>query len=188
MKIFGIEIVLSGKDKGASALLDKVAMKAKMLRKEESASGERALEKMIGQGPEGLARALGVGLPVFAIDMAGKALGKVGEKMEEVRRNFVMGKEDARAMWASVMEGVPVFGEVFSAGENIREAFTGEKLAIELINQEAEITKKLFDDQTESANNLRSTLRDIANDITHSKAKMGENLASPEDRPKIARA
>ncbi len=164
-KQFDINLALHGKDEGASSTVDSVARNVKVRMAEMRASGDLSLERLIKQGPEGIAKIFGAGLAVAGIELGARALEKVGTTMQEVRRQFVEGKEDAGEMWDKVAEGIPIFGDVWKAGRAIHEGLTGEKLAIELVNEEAKLTTKYFDDSVKAAEGLRKVLESIKDEI-----------------------
>src|SRR5690242_20700153 len=90
----------SAQDVGKEAsggFLERLAQRAKAMRKERRASGESALEKMLGSGGNlatAGAQALGIGMPVMIAEQIGKGFAEATDKIIELRKQYREGTLD----------------------------------------------------------------------------------------------
>ena len=135
-----LDILVSAKDNGATSFFDRLAQKAKSVRRDDRLTGETALGGFARGGLSGAAdfglSALGIGGAAIGIQFAGTALKNVATSLQEIRDL----SKDVSKDWTDIADklgrSVPVFGEVFAAGREIRELFTGTRAEIEKINAE----------------------------------------------------
>lgn len=195
---FEIELALKGKDegaraavKGASNEVEGLGQRIKMLRTEARASGEMATERALRDPGRMLETAAdliggaGTGFQLFAVDIAGKQIAKMGESMAEFRRQLVEGKLDAGEMEERLAEGIPIIGEWVKGFMGVREALSGEKLEIELINKEAKLTDEYFAALGKRAETYRGTIKSLDDETAASAARTAINLERDPTRREV---
>ena len=119
-----INIAVKGKDEGAGSMLDNLAKRAKLLKKEETASGERSLERLIKQGPEGIGKLLGIanlGIATVIADKLGESMSKVAETMVK----FQEGKIHIADMADSMVRALPAVGALYGGFHDLIGAIDG---------------------------------------------------------------
>ena len=135
-----VEVEVSGKakDEGALGYFDKLAAKAKAIRKDNALSGENALGAMLrgGLGRFGL-EAAGGGAALMGIDFMTQAVTKTTERLRELRKLTEDGA-GAGEIADKLMEALPVYGELWASGRRLREELSGETRLIEEQNAETE--------------------------------------------------
>ena len=129
-----IQLALSGKDEGASSLIERTAGRLRMLQREQRASGEALLERSLkgGAGVERLAdlgaNALGVagfGLAAVAIDRVAQSVTHVVKGLEEVRQ----GKKTFAEITDEAIASIPVVGAVYELTRAFMDLWDGRAAA-----------------------------------------------------------
>lgn len=128
------------------------------------------LEKETNSIPEMLKHAFGRGSmfkEALELAVGGGALASVSEatariaelakKANELREEFRSGSKSAGEIADELLRSLPILGNVYSAGREIRELFTGEEAEVKEIteqvarlNAEMDATKKIIDDGTKA--------------------------------------
>ena len=115
--------------------LDKLAHKAKSLKRERSQRGESALESMLSGGAGGVANfgmnALGMGLQGLVVEGIGKAFASGAENFSKL----VTGEMDTGEAVNQWAKGIPILGEFVSGWKSILDLTTGEAQQAEHLNQ-----------------------------------------------------
>ena len=143
--------------------MDRLALTAKQNRKEKRASGETALEKTLSGGGmvDMAADALGVGLPVMVADQMGKALQGATGKAIELRDQLKKGTITQEEMIEGLARGIPVLGSWVGAFSDIGELMTGNKAAIEEINEETKRSVIIQNSLNKSHERFQQIIKDI---------------------------
>jgi hypothetical protein len=179
-----IEIAIKGKDEGAGSLVDSVAQKLKMLKKEARQSGENNLEQLFEGGnlTDGLMKLLGgakLALAGFVTEQVGESLSEWAEKAAELQKELDEGKITIGEMTDKLAGSVPVFGSVWSAGRAIHDLLAGNTEEIARTNEEAEFTRTKFDAMAESAALFRDQLISTKNELIAMKAELAKMGVGP---------
>lgn len=157
-----VVIKVEGKDDGASALFDKLAMKAKGINKENRLSGENALESALkgGVGKFGL-ELLGGGAAAIGIDFAADQVSKLADGITKIR-GMVANGAGAGEIADQLARSLPIVGDLWTAGRKLRDSWTGEADEIAAINKEAERMLKIYDMRLEASRKEREELHRFA--------------------------
>jgi hypothetical protein len=160
-----VEVVLKGKDEGASSAVDRLAQRLKMMRKENAMAGENVLERAMGSG-RGMANAgmdlLGLGAAGIITDQLGQRLANLTSKAIELRDAYRQGKMTLGEMADELGKQAPLLGGIWATGRNIRELLTNEKAEIEGINRETTLTNQILDAQLKSRKAIKEVMAEIA--------------------------
>jgi hypothetical protein len=171
-----LDILVSAKDNGATSFFDRLASKAKQVQRDDRMSGESALGRFARGGAGGAAdfglSMLGAGGAAIGIQFAGTALKNVATSLQEIRDL----SKDVSKDWTDIADklgrSVPVFGEVFAAGREIRELFTGTRAEIEKINAETKAMTAHQDAVTTQAKLQKDAYAEMSKIITDLQRKL----------------
>ena len=97
----------------------------KTVKREESASGERAFESDLKRGPEGWAE-LVFGAKASMLGALGEQVAAGTERFASMATQYRMGKATGGQLLEGGISSIPILGDFWRAGRNIREAITGE--------------------------------------------------------------
>jgi hypothetical protein len=99
------------------------------------------------------------------LTLIGQGLAEATAKAGEMVEKFREGKEDASGVAVAIGESIPILGGWVTAGQNIRELFTGEKEDIAKINEEIKLSDELFKGMNEQIEIQRKGEEDIASQL-----------------------
>jgi hypothetical protein len=155
-----IEYQIGGNAEQLKAAVDAAEKELKRLRKEAEKAGVDTGKKGI---LESLKNAFGGrsdlkdvteilvgGGAVAGLSLAGRVLNDMTGKAIELRDAFSDGSKSAGEVADELIRSLPVLGNIFSAGQNIRELFTGERAEIARINADAAVITASIDAQAAS--------------------------------------
>lgn len=110
-------------------------------------SGLTGLKKSLGEDS-----AFGLGVKTLAgagaiagVGLLARGLADVTGKAAQLKAEFEAGKKSAGEVADELARSVPVLGQIYTAGRNIRELATGEQAAAAMIRAEAEAMNQLVD-------------------------------------------
>lgn len=149
----------------ADGWLARLAQRSKELRREQRASGEKALGKLI-TSPEGMSQAvfqqLGIGLQAMVIDKIGQSFANIGNKIVEVQKGLREGTDDWRSTINKTAQEIPMLGGFVKGFNAIRESITGEQHDIDITIKQTELLNRTTDHRIERAKALKAVLKEIA--------------------------
>jgi hypothetical protein len=177
-----VPIHMKGVDDGATSLMDRLTAKAREFRRENA--GERALGGMlkggiVSGGMDWAMDALGLGAAGVVADALSNSIKKAAEAAADFRRQLVMGKEDYDELHLKVAEGIPIYGKAVAAGQALREAILGAKLAQDLLNESYKIGSKYVEAQAARTEALSKINERAQGGIID--AKLESEIARAED-------
>lgn len=120
---------------------------------------------------------------VAGITFLGMALKNATGNMVELRNAFQAGKIDAGELVEKVAAGVPILGQFWQAGRNIRELFTGEDQEIERQNQLQKEKLSLLERQRDAVREAITQQKEFKKQLNDVMLEGVVNRADPENQP-----
>jgi hypothetical protein len=183
-----VNVVVSGKaqDAGALGYMDKLAAKAKEIRRENRLSGETALEGVLkgGLGRFGL-EAMGLGMPMLVADFATKLADRSADQFAAMRRKINEGA-DGIDIADGFARALPIVGDMYAVTFKLAGELSGINEEIEKTNKEAELTKRFFDASTRAAETQRRVLMESADTARKLRQELALSNADPVSRGSMA--
>jgi hypothetical protein len=150
---------------------------------------EKLKAKLGARGPLKDLFEIAVGGGAFAgLQFASQTLGQIATKADDVVTEFRLGKKTAGETADELARQLPYLGGIYTAGQAIRDLFTGERAEIERINEQLKVRNDLMDaaakfkiDQT----GFRAGIAKDIEDLKYQSARAQAELLPRPQRTKV---
>lgn len=114
---------------------------------------------------------------VAGLALAGRLLSEVTAKAVEMRDAFADGSKSAAEVADELARSVPVFGEIYKAGRDIRELFSGSQAETNKILEDAKRLDSVYEDQKKSVKEIHDYHKrtaDIVRQLDNERERVGQ--------------